>query len=449
LKIASVHISRVACALLISDAAMATAIFSTAAMLSYDTNLVWLTDLALPKGIYIGIIVWVTVGFILMCNFAMGLYQRRFMRGRRLVRSIIVCALISLVALLFTDNLFLQNSFGFLEIASLLAILYGLIAVSRPLICNFYEKFMPKKRLALIGSPLMAEQLRVAMLGAFPSDAVLVEHYDYEAGTDLSKMLEVARSNTAVDEIFVEMAASALHQHSEASPGRPLTSTLSFFDRYMHWTDNEMVDISQVETMIRQGHAYYWVKRILETLVSLIVMTVLLPVIIGAMIAIKLDDGGALFYKQTRVGKNGKHFSVLKFRSMVENAEKAGTAQWAQLGDSRVTRVGRFLRKSRIDELPQLLNVIKGDMALVGPRPERPEFVEILSNEIANFDLRHAIRPGLTGWAQISYPYGASMEDARWKTRYDLYYICNWTIWLDIAIIMQTIRVVLLAEGSR
>jgi lipopolysaccharide/colanic/teichoic acid biosynthesis glycosyltransferase len=167
------------------------------------------------------------------------------------------------------------------------------------------------------------------------------------------------------------------------------------------------------------------------------------------MIAIKLEDGGSLFYRQTRVGKHGKHFSVLKFRSMVENAEKAGSPQWATIGDSRVTRVGSFLRKSRIDELPQLLNVIKGDMALVGPRPERPEFVEYLSTEVANFDLRHAVRPGLTGWAQISYPYGASLEDARWKTRYDLYYICNWTIWFDIAIIMQTVRVVLLAEGSR
>jgi exopolysaccharide biosynthesis polyprenyl glycosylphosphotransferase len=438
--------------LLVSDIVIAACLLFASAVWAYDSNLAWLSKLSVPGGVFVAIVIAVTVVFVVVCNFAMGLYQRRFMRGRKLVQSIVLCAVIGLVALLFMDNLFLRNSFRFSELVLLQVTLYAMLAISRPLICNIYENFVPKKRLALIGSPSMAEQVRFAFDSASPADAVLVDHYDYDtkAGhSGLADMLNTACSNPGVDEVFVEMSAPDLQLHYGASSSRKLSSTLSLFDRYVRWTDNEMIDIAHAEAVIKKGHASFWIKRILETSVSLAVMIFLLPVVICSMIAIKLEDGGSLFYRQTRVGKHGKHFSVLKFRSMVENAEKAGSPQWATIGDSRVTRVGSFLRKSRIDELPQLLNVIKGDMALVGPRPERPEFVEYLSTEVANFDLRHAVRPGLTGWAQISYPYGASLEDARWKTRYDLYYICNWTIWFDIAIIMQTVRVVLLAEGSR
>jgi len=149
-----------------------------------------------------------------------------------------------------------------------------------------------------------------------------------------------------------------------------------------------------------------------------------------------------------RVGRNGRPFPILKFRSMSVGAEKGG-AEWAKKDDARVTRVGGFLRKTRIDELPQLINVFRGDMSFVGPRPERPEFVSELEAQIPFYELRHRVNPGITGWAQICYPYGASAQDAKEKLQYDLYYIKNYSIFLDITILIQTAQVILWGQGAR
>ena len=150
-----------------------------------------------------------------------------------------------------------------------------------------------------------------------------------------------------------------------------------------------------------------------------------------------------------RVGKMGRRFEVLKFRSMTQNAETEGQAIWAQQNDPRITRVGAFIRKTRIDELPQLINVLKGEMSFVGPRPERPEFVSGLIEEIPYYSLRHYVNPGITGWAQVSYPYGASVDDAREKLQYDLYYLKNYSLFLDFAILFQTVQVCLFGDGAR
>ena len=167
-------------------------------------------------------------------------------------------------------------------------------------------------------------------------------------------------------------------------------------------------------------------------------------------LAIWLECGGRepVFYRQTRVGKHGEHFQVLKFRSMCSGAEKTG-AQWATANDSRVTRIGRFIRQTRIDELPQLLNVFQGEMSFVGPRPERPEFVENLKEGIPYYDIRHKTLPGITGWAQVCYPYGASVDDARRKLQYDLYYMKNHSLFLDLTILFQTVQVCLWRQGAR
>ncbi|MES9992914.1 MAG: sugar transferase [Candidatus Thiodiazotropha sp.] len=191
-------------------------------------------------------------------------------------------------------------------------------------------------------------------------------------------------------------------------------------------------------------------KRQFDIVMSLLLLVVASPIMLTTMALIWLGSFGRdpVFYRQIRVGYKGKEFYVLKFRSMRVDAEKAGP-QMASVNDSRVTRIGRFIRSTRIDELPQLLNVLKGDMSLVGPRPERPEFVSSFQKQIDGYALRHQVKPGITGWAQVRYPYGETVEDAANKLYYDLVYIQRNSLWLDIRIIFQTIPVVLTGHGAR
>ena len=191
------------------------------------------------------------------------------------------------------------------------------------------------------------------------------------------------------------------------------------------------------------------VKRLCDLLFGFALLFASVPVMLLTAVVIKLDSPGPVLYTQQRIGRLGKPFTVLKFRSMTLDAEAEGTPRWAQKQDPRVTRVGRFIRNTRIDELPQLLNVISGEMSLVGPRPERPHFVEELIRAIPFYQQRNYVKPGLTGWAQVNYPYGASVEDAREKLAYDLYYIKNRSLMLDLAILCDTIRVVLNGDGAR
>ena len=190
-------------------------------------------------------------------------------------------------------------------------------------------------------------------------------------------------------------------------------------------------------------------KRMFDIFVSSIVLLLTLPFTLTAAILIKLESPGPVLYRQERVGLHGRPFMVLKLRSMRQDAETGGAPQWAQLRDPRVTRVGAFTRKTRIDELPQLINVLRGDMSFVGPRPERPFFVDQLSKQIPFYSERHCVKPGITGWAQINYPYGASLEDSRQKLSYDLYYVKNHGLFLDFIIILSTVRVILMQQGAR
>ncbi len=184
-------------------------------------------------------------------------------------------------------------------------------------------------------------------------------------------------------------------------------------------------------------------KRLFDVVASLVLLAFALPVIALMAVVVKLDSRGPAFYRQRRVGLYNQDFDILKLRSMRTDAEVAGTAVWAEKDDPRITRVGRFLRKSRIDELPQCWSVLKGEMSFVGPRPERPQFVEDLEQQLPFYAERHMVKPGITGWAQINYPYGASIEDARQKLEYDLYYAKNYSPFLDLLILLQTLRVVL------
>ncbi|ATE66737.1 TIGR03013 family XrtA/PEP-CTERM system glycosyltransferase [Rhizorhabdus dicambivorans] len=190
-------------------------------------------------------------------------------------------------------------------------------------------------------------------------------------------------------------------------------------------------------------------KRIFDLVMSAALLAITAPIIVVTALLVKLDSPGPAFYRQVRVGRYGATFEILKLRSMRQDAEAGGNAIWAQKGDARVTRIGRIIRLIRVDELPQLWTVLRGDMSFVGPRPERPEFVAELEKQIPYYAERHMVKPGITGWAQINYPYGASLEDARHKLEYDLYYTKNYSPFLDLLIMLQTVRVLLWAEGAR
>jgi exopolysaccharide biosynthesis polyprenyl glycosylphosphotransferase len=200
---------------------------------------------------------------------------------------------------------------------------------------------------------------------------------------------------------------------------------------------------------LRDGWKADLIRRFLDLLIASAAIALTLPLMLLVSLFVKCDSIGPVLYRQQRVGLCGRKFVLYKFRSMRHDAEADGTPIWAAERDPRVTRIGRFVRCARIDELPQLLNVLRGDMSVVGPRPERPYFVDKLSGAIPFYAHRHSVKPGITGWAQVNAPYGASIEDAREKLRYDLYYVKNRCLLLDFRILILTLRVVLFQEGAR
>ena len=199
----------------------------------------------------------------------------------------------------------------------------------------------------------------------------------------------------------------------------------------------------------RFSTGFQLVRRLLSILASALLLVLVLPVIPFVLLAIKLDSPGKVLYRQQRVGRGGTKFHCYKFRTMRQDAEADTGPTWADNNDPRITRIGRILRISRLDEIPQLWCVLKGDMAFVGPRPERPEFVEWLSQQVPFYSVRHAVRPGITGWAQVRYKYGNTLEDAREKLQYDLFYIKNASIGLDLLIMFQTIKIVTIGRGAQ
>jgi sugar transferase (PEP-CTERM system associated) len=197
------------------------------------------------------------------------------------------------------------------------------------------------------------------------------------------------------------------------------------------------------------GRASNLVKRGIDICVSLTLLLLTLPLMVLTALLIRLDSPGPVLYRQRRTGLHGRPFTLLKFRSMTVDAEQGGKPRWASQQDPRITRVGGFIRPMRIDELPQLINVLRGEMSMIGPRPERPHFVEQLARVIPLYSERSYVKPGITGWAQVNYPYGASVEDARQKLSYDLYYVKNRSLLLDLLILLATVRVILFREGAR
>ena len=233
--------------------------------------------------------------------------------------------------------------------------------------------------------------------------------------------------------------------------GFKIISLINWYERYLHRYPKEITNSNSIisELLIYSKiNSSKRIKRFSEFLLSFLLLIILSPLILISAFLIKIEDNGPIIYRQKRTGFAGKVFTIYKLRSMKKNAEKDGF-KWSSKNDIRVTKIGFWLRKTRIDELPQLLSVIKGDMSLIGPRPERPEFDEILAKEIPNYKLRYLVRPGLSGWAQVNYPYGASIEDSKMKFSYDIYYINNLSNIFDLLILLETIRLVFNFRGSQ
>ena len=241
-----------------------------------------------------------------------------------------------------------------------------------------------------------------------------------------------------------------LHLINYIENGFTAYSLVDFLEEVNGFTNIDFLDwdyfIGKDDFSVLRNTKKVALKRVADYIYTIILMIVTLPISIITAICIKLESSGPIFYTQTRLGQFNEEFKVIKFRSMTVDAESKG-AQWAQKSDPRITKVGNFIRKTRIDEIPQLINVLKGEMSLIGPRPERRVFIEKLVNEIPFYEFRHSILPGITGWAQVKYPYGASVEDGVWKHKYDLYYIKHQSFYFDLKIILLTIKTVIRGLG--
>lgn len=321
---------------------------------------------------------------------------------------------------------------------------------------------------------------RILILGAGPQAAALKEEADNspEAGLKIAAVVALPGEPIAfddailldekqslpklIDEFDCELIVIGDPFDNKALPiesliacklaGVQIMDRLAFFEEVRGYVDIDSTKADWIifaegfkgGSLLERG-----AKRAMDIIISLLVLAVTLPLTLTSIILIKITSRGPVFYRQERVGLNGKTFGVLKLRSMTVDAEQSGVPEFAKEKDPRVTAVGGFLRRTRIDEIPQTLNVLLGDMSFVGPRPERPYFVDQLKEKVPFYAERHCLKPGITGWAQIRYPYGASFEDSRRKLEYDLYYIKNYSLFLDLLIILQTLRVVLFPHGVR
>jgi sugar transferase (PEP-CTERM system associated) len=339
------------------------------------------------------------------------------------------------------------------------------LAIARALLGSLVGGTAFKRRLLVLGAGKRAQ--RIKDLEAKRGSGFVV--VGYIALDQAKRVIPEAIDRAAIYNLadFVEKLATsevvlALEERRNALPlqdllrikttGVHVNEISSFLERETGRVDLDSVNPSWLifsDGFSSGRRISSFAKRLFDIIVSAFLLVVTMPIIIIFAILVKLESKGPAFYRQTRVGLYGQHFDVFKLRSMRTDAEAAGKAIWAAKDDPRVTRIGKFIRLVRIDELPQSWCVLKGDMSFVGPRPERPEFVAELEKKMPYFAERHMVKPGITGWAQINYPYGASIDDSRHKLEYDLYYAKNYTPFLDLLILLQTLRVVLWPDGAR
>lgn len=394
-----------------------------------------------------------------------GVYGPDSLRSMRYACArLLVAVSLGVIALAFVDFLVPGETFWRSTLAYAMGISIILLVLNRLIVGGILGANAFRRRVLVLGSGLRAQRLRDLGMRAESGFSIV----GYIAMSDAAKVVEEAIPRSAIHDLnrFVENlgvseVVLALEERRNALPlkdllriktaGVHVNDFSSFVERETGRVDLDTVNPSWLifSDGFSSGRAVSSAaKRVFDVLASGLLLLLTFPIILIFALLVKIDSKGPAFFRQTRVGLYGEPFEVIKLRSMGTDAEKDG-AKWAEANDPRVTRIGRFIRKVRIDELPQAWSVLKGEMSFVGPRPERPQFVEDLEDKLPYYAERHMVKPGITGWAQINYPYGASIEDARHKLEYDLYYAKNYTPFLDLLILLQTLRVVLWHEGAR
>ena len=408
------------------------------------------------------------LGFALTVWVAMisvGVYGSEALRSMRYACARLLVAIsLAIIALSLIDFLIPGATFWRSTLLFAMAISSVLLVLDRLLIGSFIGTAAFRRRVMVLGAGPRAERLR--KLAERPQSGFAI--VSYIAMADGERVVEEAIARPAIHDLgrFVENlgvseVVLALEERRNALPlkdllrikthGVHVNDFSSFMERETGRVDLDSLNPSWL--IFSDGFSSgrmvsSALKRIFDILASGALLVLTLPLIVLFALLVKLDGGGPAFFRQTRVGLYGQPFQLIKLRSMRVDAEKDG-AKWADADDPRITRLGRFMRKVRIDELPQVWTVLKGQMSFVGPRPEVPQFVADLEDHLPYYAERHMVKPGITGWAQINYPYGASIEDSRHKLEYDLYYAKNYTPFLDLLILLQTLRVILWPEGAR
>jgi sugar transferase (PEP-CTERM system associated) len=411
---------------------------------------------------------WELFGFVsvmLTAMISVGVYNAESLRSLRYAGArLLVAVSLGTIALSFTDWVLNGAHFWRSTLAYAMGLAIALMMVNRLLIGGILGAHAFRRRVLVLGSGNRAERLR--QLGERPESGFVI--VGYVGMSDAKPVIEEAINRNAihnlkrfVENLGVSEVVLALEERRNSLPlsdllriktaGVHVNDFSSFIERETGRVDLDTVNPSWLifSDGFSSGRAVSSVaKRLFDVTASSLLLALTLPLIVLFALIVKIDSRGPAFFRQRRVGLYGQSFDVIKLRSMRTDAE-AGGAQWATANDPRVTRVGNFIRKVRIDELPQTWSVLKGEMSFVGPRPERPEFVADLEDKLPYYAERHMVKPGITGWAQINYPYGASIDDSRHKLEYDLYYAKNYTPFLDLLILLQTLRVVLWREGAR
>jgi sugar transferase (PEP-CTERM system associated) len=445
-------------ALLLLDMALAAAAWAVVSAVAHPAGVAWLL---LPPAAY------------LLFLYALGLHRRAALLnvGKSAARVPLAACLGTLLA--WICGAVLPVPLGGAARPGLLAVSVACFAIAglaaRIAFVAFGHRRLFQRRLLIVGAGRRAWDLVWLLRNegrtlsydlAFVADPAMGEVDPRLAADGLNRILPASDGFLAIarrfgaDEIVVApderrgMAVEALLACRTA--GYPVTDYHRFLEREIRRIDVKRLELSWL--LYADGFTFGLIdrtlKRALDVAVSGVVLALAGPLLLAAALAVKREDGGPILYRQTRVTQGGRVFQILKLRTMRIDAERSGAA-WAAARDPRITRIGHFLRRTRLDELPQLWNILAGDMSFVGPRPERPEFVADLAAHLPLYGERHVVKAGLTGWAQINYPYGASLDDARSKLSYDLYYVKNFSVMFDLLIILQTMRVVLWPDGVR